>query len=68
MNKLKTAIFKQTKMIKIKKIVLSFLLLATTYSFGQELNLPVFTQYLADNHFVILLISESRVESLAQAD
>ncbi|MBP6756055.1 MAG: type IX secretion system membrane protein PorP/SprF [Bacteroidia bacterium] len=53
MSKLETAIFKQTKMIKIKKIVLSFLLLATTYSFGQELNLPVFTQYLADNHFVI---------------
>lgn len=29
------------------------LLLAVTYTYGQELNLPVFTQYLADNDFVI---------------
>lgn len=37
----------------MKKIIASFLLLAVTSSYGQELNLPVFTQYLADNHFVI---------------
>lgn len=38
----------------MKKLVIYFLLLATTVcSYGQELNLPVFTQYLADNSFVI---------------
>jgi type IX secretion system PorP/SprF family membrane protein len=37
----------------MKKIVLSVLLLAITSGYGQELNLPVFTQYLSDNHFVI---------------
>lgn len=38
---------------KMKKIIISFLILATTNCFSQELNLPVFTQYLADNPFVI---------------
>lgn len=37
----------------MKNIVISFLLLATTFSYGQELNIPVATQYLADNPFVI---------------
>lgn len=37
----------------MKKITLYILLLVFTKSFGQELNLPVFTQYLADNAFVI---------------
>lgn len=38
----------------MKKIVLiSFLFLAVTSGYGQELNIPVFTQYLADNPFVI---------------
>jgi type IX secretion system PorP/SprF family membrane protein len=38
----------------MKKTLLSFLLLTVTLSsYSQELNLPVFTQYLADNPFVI---------------
>jgi type IX secretion system PorP/SprF family membrane protein len=38
----------------MKKIaILSFLLLTVTSGYSQELNLPVFTQYLADNPFVI---------------
>lgn len=36
-----------------KLIVLSFLFLTVTSSYSQELNIPVFTQYLADNPFVI---------------
>lgn len=37
----------------MKNIIISFLLLALTSSYGQELNIPVATQYLADNPFVI---------------
>nr|WP_315145394.1 type IX secretion system membrane protein PorP/SprF [uncultured Flavobacterium sp.] len=38
----------------MKKIaILTALLLTLTFGYGQELNLPVFTQYLADNPFVI---------------
>lgn len=38
----------------MKKTIISFLLLTVTLSsYSQELNLPVFTQYLADNPFVI---------------
>ncbi|QZK89072.1 MULTISPECIES: PorP/SprF family type IX secretion system membrane protein [Flavobacterium] len=37
----------------MKKIILSMLLLVVGSSHGQELNLPVFTQYLADNPFVV---------------
>ncbi|QBN19222.1 PorP/SprF family type IX secretion system membrane protein [Flavobacterium nackdongense] len=37
----------------MKKLLLSLLLLTITTSFSQELNLPVATQYLADNPFVI---------------
>jgi len=41
------------KDMMIKKITLYMVFLATSFSFSQELNLPVFTQYLADNDFVI---------------
>lgn len=37
----------------IKTLMTSFCLLAILNSYGQELNLPVFTQYLADNNFVV---------------
>jgi type IX secretion system PorP/SprF family membrane protein len=40
-------------MLQIKNIIISFLLLAITSSYGQELNIPVATQYLADNPFVL---------------
>ena len=38
---------------KMKKRIIYLLTLIVSYSYGQELNLPVFTQYLADNNFVI---------------
>lgn len=41
------------KKIEMKKLLICLLFLALTKSYGQELNLPVFTQYLADNDFVI---------------
>lgn len=41
------------KLITMKKFILSLVLMAVTTSYSQELNLPVFTQYLADNPFVI---------------
>jgi type IX secretion system PorP/SprF family membrane protein len=37
----------------MKKILIPFFLLATSFSYSQELNAPVATQYLADNPFVI---------------
>jgi len=37
----------------MKKITLYILFLVCYYGYSQELNLPVFTQYLADNDFVI---------------
>lgn len=37
----------------MKKTIVFLFLLAVTSDYGQELNLPVYTQYLADNHFVI---------------
>ena len=37
----------------MKKIIILFFLLTVASSHSQELNLPVFTQYLADNPFVI---------------
>ncbi len=37
----------------MKRILPYILLLAVTFGYGQELNLPVWTQYLADNDFVI---------------
>jgi type IX secretion system PorP/SprF family membrane protein len=42
-----------TKIIQMKKILISLSLLTATFSYGQELYLPVATQYLADNPFVI---------------
>ena len=43
----------QIKISKMKKIIVSIFLLTVASSNSQELNLPVFTQYLADNPFVI---------------
>ncbi|WP_238160846.1 PorP/SprF family type IX secretion system membrane protein [Flavobacterium cupreum] len=37
----------------MKKFILSLVLLAVTTCYSQELNLPVFTQYLADNPFIL---------------
>lgn len=37
----------------MKKLIIYILFLTVTYGYGQELNLPVWTQYLADNDFVI---------------
>lgn len=37
----------------MKKIIITFLLMAAISGQSQELNLPVFTQYLADNPFVV---------------
>ena len=37
----------------MKKSIILFLLLAVTSSYGQELNIPIATQYLADNPFAI---------------
>lgn len=37
----------------MKKFLISLLLTIITTGYGQELNLPVFTQYLADNPFVV---------------
>lgn len=37
----------------MRKLIIYLLLLALAKSHGQELNLPVFTQYLADNNFVV---------------
>ncbi|MNQ93345.1 hypothetical protein D3C85_1088060 [compost metagenome] len=41
------------KIITMKKLILSLVLMAVTSGYSQELNLPVFTQYLADNPFII---------------
>ncbi len=41
------------KPTKMKRIILYILFLTTAQSFSQELNLPVWTQYLADNDFVV---------------
>jgi type IX secretion system PorP/SprF family membrane protein len=37
----------------MRKLILYLILLLITKSYSQELNLPVFTQYLADNNFVV---------------
>ncbi|MBU2949252.1 type IX secretion system membrane protein PorP/SprF [Tamlana agarivorans] len=39
--------------MQIRKFIIYLVLLVVVKSYGQELNLPVFTQYLADNPFVI---------------
>jgi type IX secretion system PorP/SprF family membrane protein len=43
----------KNKTYQMKKILISIFLLAITKNYSQELNLPVFTQYLADNQFVV---------------
>jgi type IX secretion system PorP/SprF family membrane protein len=37
----------------MRKLIIYILLLLITKTYSQELNLPVFTQYLADNNFVV---------------
>ncbi|MEZ4781365.1 MAG: type IX secretion system membrane protein PorP/SprF [Flavobacteriaceae bacterium] len=37
----------------MRKLIIYLLLLAVIKAYSQELNLPVFTQHLADNNFVI---------------
>lgn len=37
----------------MKKLIIYILFLTIATGYGQELNLPVFTQYLADNNFVV---------------
>ncbi|MFH6770296.1 type IX secretion system membrane protein PorP/SprF, partial [Gaetbulibacter aquiaggeris] len=37
----------------MQKLIIYLFLLIVIKSYGQELNLPVFTQYLADNNFVV---------------
>jgi len=39
--------------MQIRKLYIGLLLMFTVKSYSQELNLPVFTQYLADNDFVV---------------
>jgi type IX secretion system PorP/SprF family membrane protein len=52
-NKLEPQIMLSKKIITMKKFILSLVLMAVTTSYSQELNLPVFTQYLADNPFIL---------------
>lgn len=40
-------------MMQMRKLILYLLFIVLLKGYGQELNLPVFTQYLADNNFVI---------------
>lgn len=41
------------KKVHMRKLIICLLLLSLAEGKGQELNLPVFTQYLADNNFVV---------------
>jgi type IX secretion system PorP/SprF family membrane protein len=52
-NKIIAPMMLSKKIITMKKLILSLVLMAVTSGYSQELNLPVFTQYLADNPFVI---------------
>jgi type IX secretion system PorP/SprF family membrane protein len=52
-NKVKPQMMLSKKIITMKKLFLSLVLMAVTTGYSQELNLPVFTQYLADNPFVL---------------
>ena len=40
-------------MMKKRNLILYLLIIILAKTYGQELNLPVFTQYLADNNFVV---------------
>jgi type IX secretion system PorP/SprF family membrane protein len=52
-NKIIAPMMLSKKIITMKKLIVSLVLMAVTSSYSQELNLPVFTQYLADNPFVL---------------
>jgi hypothetical protein len=52
-NKIIAPMMLSKKIITMKKLILSLVLMAVTTSYSQELNLPVFTQYLADNPFIL---------------
>lgn len=52
-NKIIAPMMLSKKLITMKKLIVSLVLLAVTSGYSQELNLPVFTQYLADNPFVL---------------
>lgn len=52
-NKIIAPMMLSKKIITMKKLIVSLVLLAVTSGYSQELNLPVFTQYLADNPFVL---------------
>lgn len=52
-NKIIAPMMLSKKIIRMKKLIVSLVLMAVTSGYSQELNLPVFTQYLADNPFVI---------------
>ena len=52
-NKIMPLMMLSKKIITMKKLILSLVLMAVTSGYSQELNLPVFTQYLADNPFVL---------------
>jgi len=52
-NKIIAPMMLSKKFNTMKKFILSLVLMAVTTSYSQELNLPVFTQYLADNPFII---------------
>lgn len=43
----------ETTYIKMRNVIIIFILCVATNGYSQELNLPVFTQYLADNNFVV---------------
>jgi len=52
-NKIIAPMMLSKNIITMKKLILSLVLMAVTTSYSQELNLPVFTQYLADNPFIL---------------
>jgi type IX secretion system PorP/SprF family membrane protein len=52
-DKYRMLLLSNLKQFKMKKFTIYILFLTITSSFSQELNLPVFTQHLADNSFVI---------------
>jgi type IX secretion system PorP/SprF family membrane protein len=50
---MKMAMIDNIKPTKMKKLIIYFIFFALAKGYGQELNLPVWTQYLADNNFVV---------------
>lgn len=47
------AMIDNIKPTKMKKFIIYFIFFVIANGYGQELNLPVWTQYLADNNFVV---------------